>query len=262
MFELLPSPLIRLPTMKPTRLPLLGLASLLLFSACSPTHATASETDNAKAANVENKVLRHAVFFSFKEETSEAEIDKIVAAFAALPEKIDSIIGFEHGVNVASKERSGGLTHCFLLTFADEAGRSIYLPHPEHKAFGSVLRPHVQDVFVIDFWGTQPPTAPESKQLKMAIFVKFKPDANPEQMKLLENAVSEKLAKLDSMHHLEWGVNNSPETHDKGFTHAGMLTFTDSEARDQTITDPVYQEIADSLGELAENVRILEFWTN
>ncbi|TWU41669.1 Stress responsive A/B Barrel Domain protein [Novipirellula aureliae] len=244
-----------------TRLRLLGFVSIILCPVWASLQTTASDANKEEAAKVEKQVLRHAVFFSFKDEASKADIEKIVDAFAALPERIDSIIGFEHGVNVASNERSGGLTHCFLLSFADEAGRSAYLPHPEHKAFGNVLRPHVKDVFVIDYWGTQEPKKSASKQLKMAVFVKFKPDAEPEQIKSLEKTVSEKLAKIESIRHLEWGVNNSPEAHDKGFTHAGILTFVDSDAREKTMADPVQQEIAKSLQELAENVRILEFWT-
>ena len=35
---------------------------------------------------------------------------------------------------------------------ASEKDRDAYLPHPEHKAFGKVLGPVMDDVFVIDFW--------------------------------------------------------------------------------------------------------------
>jgi len=98
------------------------------------------------------KVLRHNVLFKFKEGTSDADIRKVEQAFCALPDKIDTICGFEWGTDVGVEGLSKGFTHCFFLTFKDEAGRAEYLPHPAHKEFGSILGPHLDDVIVIDYW--------------------------------------------------------------------------------------------------------------
>ena len=38
-----------------------------------------------------------------------------------------------------------------MLTFKSEKERHAYLEHPEHKAFGKLVGPVVDDVFVIDF---------------------------------------------------------------------------------------------------------------
>ncbi|MEM9828957.1 MAG: Dabb family protein, partial [Planctomycetota bacterium] len=98
------------------------------------------------------KVLRHAVFFQFKDDAGQDDIAKVVAAFDALPKKIDAIKGYQRGVIENKGPASAGYTHAFFLTFADEKGRQTYLPHPDHKAFGGVLRPHLKKVFVIDYW--------------------------------------------------------------------------------------------------------------
>lgn len=39
-----------------------------------------------------------------------------------------------------------------FLTFKSEEDRAIYLPHPDHKAFGQVLTPYLDDVLVVDYW--------------------------------------------------------------------------------------------------------------
>jgi hypothetical protein len=98
------------------------------------------------------KVLRHVVMFSFKQGTAPEQIQKIEDAFAQLPKKIDTIVGFEWGTNNSPEKLDQGYTHCFLLTFKDEAGRAIYLPHPEHKAFGAMLGPVLDKVLVLDYW--------------------------------------------------------------------------------------------------------------
>ncbi len=118
----------------------------------------------------EGKVLRHAVFFSFKEDSSEDDIAGVVDAFRELPSKISEITDFQWGTNNSPEGLNDGFTHCFLLTFKDEAGRAAYLPHEDHKAFGDVLRPHMDKVFVIDYWGKadQPKL---DKELKHAVLI-------------------------------------------------------------------------------------------
>jgi hypothetical protein len=98
------------------------------------------------------KLLRHVVMFGFKETSSEADVQGVVDAFAKLPSQIPEIVAFEHGINNSPENLNDGLTHCFLVSFANEAGREAYLPHPAHKAFVEVLKPHMEKVVVIDYW--------------------------------------------------------------------------------------------------------------
>lgn len=99
-----------------------------------------------------DSVLRHVVLFKFKEGTSSADIKKVEEAFSALPSKIPQIISYEWGTNNSPEGLNKGLTHCFFLTFKSEEDRATYLPHPDHKAFGEVLGPHLDDVTVVDYW--------------------------------------------------------------------------------------------------------------
>lgn len=96
--------------------------------------------------------LRHVVLFKFKEGASTTEIAKIEAAFKALPSKIKEIRDFEWGLNNSPEGLNQGFTHCYFLTFSSEADRAIYLPHPDHKAFGALLGPVLDKVLVVDYW--------------------------------------------------------------------------------------------------------------
>ncbi len=100
----------------------------------------------------QEKLLRHVVLFKFKDDTGEADVQKVVDAFLALPSKIDVIQDVEWGTNNSPEGLSQGFTHCFFLTFHSEADRDAYLPHPDHKAFGAVLGPHLDKVLVVDYW--------------------------------------------------------------------------------------------------------------
>ncbi|MCF1715749.1 Dabb family protein [Flavihumibacter sp. RY-1] len=111
-----------------------------------------STTIQAQTKQQHHRQLRHVVLFSFKPGSSAADIKKVEDAFRALPSKIPQIKGFEWGTNNSPEGLDQGFTHCFFLTFNSEKDREIYLPHPDHKAFGAVLKPHLEKVLVIDYW--------------------------------------------------------------------------------------------------------------
>jgi hypothetical protein len=73
-------------------------------------------------------------------------------AFAALAKNLSLIKDFEWGTNVSPENLNQGLTHCFFVTFDSADDRDAYLIHPEHKAFGSIVGPHLDKVTVVDYW--------------------------------------------------------------------------------------------------------------
>jgi hypothetical protein len=207
------------------------------------------------------KMLRHAVFFGFKEGVSDAEIKKVEEAFAALPGKIDVIKRYQAGKNISQLGLDDGLTHCFLLTFADEAGRAVYLPHPDHKAFGAGLGPNLEKVFVIDYWGKAEKNRTD-RELKHALFLKFKESATTEEVKAAEEAIAQLASQCEAVKVFEWGTNNSPEKHDDGFTHCFMFTFDDADGLRSYAELPERREVVDKVREVAEKARVMDFWTN
>ena len=98
------------------------------------------------------RVLRHVVAFKFRDGASPAKIKEVENAFRALKEKIPAIASLEWGTNNSPEKMNKGFTHCFILTFRSEKDRDIYLPHPDHQAFGKILGPVMADAFVIDYW--------------------------------------------------------------------------------------------------------------
>ena len=97
-------------------------------------------------------VLRRVVMFKFKDSTTAEQVKTIEDAFGELPSKIEAIHDFEWGTDVSIEGKTRGFTHCFLVTFQDEAGRDEYLPHPAHDAFRSIAGPHVEKALVVDYW--------------------------------------------------------------------------------------------------------------
>ncbi len=128
----------------------IGLVGLLLLVMNNCTNNTINKQETEQATIT--KELRHIVLFKFKETTTSENIKKVENAFAALPSKIKEIKAFEWGTNNSPEGLDKGFTHSFVVTFDSEEGRAIYLPHPDHQAFVEVLKPHLEDVLVIDYW--------------------------------------------------------------------------------------------------------------
>ena len=133
-------------------------AVFIAFPSIESLSAKSKDNPSAKAktenkSKVKVKKIRHVVCFKFKEDATKEQIVKVVKTFEDLKKKkkIAEIENFEWGTNNSPEGLNKGFTHCFILTFANEKARDAYLPHPDHKAFGKVLKPILDDVFVIDF---------------------------------------------------------------------------------------------------------------
>lgn len=95
---------------------------------------------------------RHVVLFKFREDLSEETVRKIETEFRSLCMGLPFIIGFEWGRNSSPENLNNGLTHCFLVTFANEQDRDIYLPHPAHVEFcKTYLDGNLENVCVVDY---------------------------------------------------------------------------------------------------------------
>lgn len=127
---------------------------ILILSCKNTPHKDNPDENNELMYKQENEasLLRHIVLLKFKEDATDEEIKLVEEAFGELPLKIKEIKNFEWGINNSPEGINMGFTHGFLLTFNSESDRDIYLPHPDHKAFGKILGPVLEDVLVLDYW--------------------------------------------------------------------------------------------------------------
>jgi hypothetical protein len=120
--------------------------------ACSTAPAVRPVTTPLPAGAV-----RHVVVFRYKPDASPEKIRQITEAFAALKNQIPGVLAFEHGVNNSPEKLNQGYTHVYQLTFTNAAARDVYLVHPAHKAFGTLLGGSgvFDGAFVVDYAPTR-----------------------------------------------------------------------------------------------------------
>lgn len=134
---------------------LLCLVVSIMYSSCiNEGNAKSTISTNVTPMEEENeKLLRHVVIFKFNDDASEEDVTRLSDSFVALKDAIPVVQDFEWGLNDSPEDFHQDFTHCYMLTFASEEDRdSVYTPHPAHQAFVASLGPHLEKVFVVDYW--------------------------------------------------------------------------------------------------------------
>ncbi|EOD80092.1 hypothetical protein D515_00916 [Grimontia indica] len=96
-------------------------------------------------------MIRHILLIKFIESATEDQINHIKALFLDVPKKIDGVVSVEWGENDSDENLNKGCTHAVLMTFANQAGREQYLPHPEHDKLKLDFVPLIEDITVFDY---------------------------------------------------------------------------------------------------------------
>jgi hypothetical protein len=99
-----------------------------------------------------------------------------------------------------------------------------------------------------------------SKKLRHVVAFKFKDTATKEQIKKVEDAFRDLQKKIREIKGFEWGMNNSPEKHNKGATHGFILTFNSEKDRDTYLNHQAHQEFGKLAGPLLDDVFVIDFW--
>jgi Stress responsive A/B Barrel Domain len=106
----------------------------------------------AQTTKTKKQELKHVVLFTFKASSSKASVDSVVKAFNHLYGTVPQVKNMEWGLNMSPEHLDQGFTHCFSLTFSNEKDLANYQLHPAHKAFQTILKPHMDKVFVVDYF--------------------------------------------------------------------------------------------------------------
>jgi hypothetical protein len=86
--------------------------------------------------------------------------------------------------------------------------------------------------------------------MRHIVVFKYKPEASEGDITQVTKAFRELQNKIPGIVSLEYGVNNSPEGKNLGFTHVYLLTFTNAKARDDYLPHPEHVKLGELLGRL------------
>ncbi|WP_373224945.1 Dabb family protein [Enterobacter cloacae complex sp. ESBL7] len=96
-------------------------------------------------------MIRHILLITFTDSAQPEQIQAVRQAFLQIPDRIEGVTNVEWGINNSPEGKNSGFTHCVLMTFADEAARKRYLPHPAHDDLKTIFRPILREIIVLDY---------------------------------------------------------------------------------------------------------------
>ncbi|MDT0540323.1 MULTISPECIES: Dabb family protein [Croceitalea] len=97
--------------------------------------------------------------------------------------------------------------------------------------------------------------------LRHVVLFKFKEDTSAEKLKEIETSFNALPSKIKEIKAYEWGLNNSPEGLNKGFTHCYFVTFKSEKDRAIYLPHPEHQAFVTIASPFIEDVTVVDYWT-
>lgn len=95
--------------------------------------------------------------------------------------------------------------------------------------------------------------------IRHVLFISFKPEVSESQILSVFKSFESMPAKIDGVVSVEWGLNNSPEHINRGFTHCVFMTFADERGRENYLPHAQHELLKAQLDPLLENIIILDY---
>jgi hypothetical protein len=218
-------------------------------------------------AGVPRRVLRHVVLLKFKDSVTPERVQQLEQDFRTLPGKIDAIIDFEWGKDVSTGERAEGFTHCFRVTFRDEQGRAVYLPHAAHQEFVTAIRSNLEKVLVVDYWTNLSYRAAKQhaeprRLLRRVVLVKYDEMSDLRAVAGIKTASQTLAGQIKEIHDFECGDDVSVEGLAQGFQHCFCVTFEDEKARDLYLDNPQLKKFISVQEPHVDKALLIEYWAS
>lgn len=97
--------------------------------------------------------------------------------------------------------------------------------------------------------------------LKHIVLFKFKDSSTAEDVAQIEKAFLNLPSKISEIYAFEWGLNNSPENLNKGFTHSFVVTFSQEDDRAIYLIHPDHLAFVKILEPHLDDVLVIDYWT-
>jgi len=105
---------------------------------------------------------------------------------------------------------------------------------------------------------TSLPAAEEAPYRHVVLF-KFKDDAPAAEVKKIEDAFVALKEKIDLITDFEWGINESPEGLDDGFTHVYFVTFKNKADLEKYLPHPDHKAFVEILKPQLDKVLVVDY---
>ncbi|WP_373226295.1 Dabb family protein [Enterobacter cloacae complex sp. ESBL7] len=95
--------------------------------------------------------------------------------------------------------------------------------------------------------------------IRHILFITFTDCALPEQILAVRTAFLQIPDRIEGVTSVEWGVNDSPEDKNAGFTHCVLMTFANETARQRYLPHPVHDDLKTIFRPILQDIMVLDY---
>lgn len=100
----------------------------------------------------------------------------------------------------------------------------------------------------------------QEKMLQHVVLFEFKSSAKPDDIKKVETAFKALPAAIKEIKNFEWGINNSPEHLNQGFTHCMIISFASEKDREIYLPHPEHKKFIALASPFIEKALVVDYW--
>lgn len=95
--------------------------------------------------------------------------------------------------------------------------------------------------------------------IRHILFITFTNAATPEDVLAVKRAFLQIPNRIDGVTGVEWGINDSPEGKNRGYTHCVLMTFADETARRRYLPHPAHEALKAIFRPILRDIIVLDY---
>ncbi|MEH6650575.1 MAG: Dabb family protein [Motiliproteus sp.] len=95
--------------------------------------------------------------------------------------------------------------------------------------------------------------------IRHILLITFKSTAKESEINALKASFESMPLKIEGVHSVEWGLNDSQEGKNKNYTHAVLMNFVDAAGRDNYLPHPEHDELKKLFGPILEDLIVFDY---
>ncbi|MGJ3448305.1 Dabb family protein [Enterobacter sp. PTB] len=95
--------------------------------------------------------------------------------------------------------------------------------------------------------------------IRHILFITFIDEASVEQILAVRSAFLEIPDRIEGVISVEWGINDSPEEKNAGYTHCVLMTFADEAARQRYLPHSAHDDLKAIFRPILQDIIVLDY---
>lgn len=95
--------------------------------------------------------------------------------------------------------------------------------------------------------------------IRHILLIKFKDAAEASEIDEVRSLFEAMPDKVEGVVAVEWGLNDSPEGKNQGYTHCVLMTFADEQARQHYLPHPEHELLKDKFLPLLDDIVVIDY---